>query len=293
MKLHSNSPASVLAQLKNIAKANNVLFAEILNRYAIERILKRIELSSRANQCILKGGCLFILWSDGFSYRPTMDADLEIRGQGDIGSIAGLFHEVARIVPVEPDGISIDEGSIRVDHIRADDEYGGVRALMIARIGKVRVHVQFDVGIGDAITPLAKKADFPSLLAMSSPRIKVYPKATVIAEKLETIVKRGLANSRMKDYYDLWMLSREEYMDMSEIANAVVRTFARRKTEIPRVCPYGLTQEFAHNADKQSQWNAFVRKSRLTGLTPDFYTAVATISDLYSKIIRHVKSIRE
>ena len=289
MKRHTNSPASVLAQLKNIAKANNVVFAEILNRYAIERILKRIELSSRATQCILKGGCLFILWSDGFSYRPTMDADLEIRGRGDIDSIVGLFHEVARIVPDEPDGISIDEESISVDRIRADDEYGGVRALMIAYIGTVRVHVQFDIGIGDAITPLAKKADFPALLAMSAPRIKVYPKATVIAEKLETIAKRGLANSRMKDYYDLWVLSREEHIDMSEVANAVVRTFARRKTAVPQECPYGLTNEFAQNADKSSQWNAFIRKSRLTGLAPDLFTVVATIRDFYSKIIGCVK----
>lgn len=289
MKRHTNSPASVLAQLKNIAKANNVVFAEILNRYAIERILKRIELSSRATQCILKGGCLFILWSDGFSYRPTMDADLEIRGRGDIDSIVGLFHEVARIVPDEPDGISIDKESISVDRIRADDEYGGVRALMIAYIGTVRVHVQFDIGIGDAITPLAKKADFPALLAMSAPRIKVYPKSTVIAEKLETIVKRGLANSRMKDYYDLWVLSREEHIDMSEVANAVVRTFARRKTAVPQECPYGLTNEFAQNADKSSQWNAFIRKSRLTGLTPDLFTVVTTIRDFYSKIIGCVK----
>lgn len=245
MKRHTNSPASVLAQLKNIAKANDVVFAEILNRYAIERILKRIELSSRATQCILKGGCLFILWSDGFSYRPTMDADLEIRGRGDIDSIVGLFHEVARIVPDEPDGISIDEESISVDRIRADDEYGGVRALMIAYIGTVRVHVQFDIGIGDAITPLAKKADFPPLLA--------------------------------------------EHIDMPEVANAVVRTFARRKTAVPQECPYGLTNEFAQNADKSSQWNAFIRKSRLTGLAPDLFTVVATIRDFYSKIIGCVK----
>ena len=218
-----------------------------------------------------------------------MDADLEIRGRGDIDSIVGLFHEVARIVPDEPDGISIDKESISVDRIRADDEYGGVRALMIAYIGTVRVHVQFDIGIGDAITPLAKKADFPALLAMSAPRIKVYPKATVIAEKLETIVKRGLANSRMKDYYDLWVLSREEHIDMSEVANAVVRTFARRKTAVPQECPYGLTNEFAQNADKSSQWNAFIRKSRLTGLTPDLFTVVTTIRDFYSKIIGCVK----
>ena len=284
MKRHSNSPASILAQLKNIAKANNVVFAEILNRYAIERILKRIELSSRGNQCILKGGCLFILWSDGFSYRPTMDADLEIRGRGDIVAIEELFHEVANIVPGEPDGISVDERSIRVGSIRADDEYGGVRAVMIVHIGKVRVHVQFDIGIGDAITPLARKNVFPALLEMSPPRIKVYPKATVIAEKLETIAKRGLANSRMKDYYDLWVLSREECADLSEIANAVVRTFARRKTEMPRECPYGLTQEFAQNADKTSQWAAFVRKSRLTGLAPDFSKVVSSIHDFYNKI---------
>ena len=117
----------------------------------------------------------------------------------------------------------------------------------------------------------------------------MYPKATVIAEKLETIAKRGLANSRMKDYYDLWVLSREEHIDMPEVANAVVRTFARRKTAVPQECPYGLTNEFAQNADKSSQWNAFIRKSRLTGLTPDLFTVVATIRDFYSKIIGCVK----
>lgn len=293
MKTTVNLAASVLARLKNIAKSKEVTFIEILTRYAIERTLKRIELSSRANQCILKGGCLFTIWNNGYSYRPTMDADLELRGRGDIDSVRDLFREVIAIEPNEPDALSFDTDTLDVAQIRVDDKYGGVRASVMAYIANVRIRVQFDVGIGDAITPAARIGLFPSLLDMSEPRIKIYPKATVVAEKIETIVQRGISNSRMKDYYDLWILCNDTSLDKVKTALAVKRTFSRRKTPLPTVCPTGLANEFATNRDKIVQWESFLHKSRLDNSVPDFPEIIKTIRDFYFDILTRLSTPRE
>ena len=280
-----NVAASVLARLKNIAKSANLVYLEILNRYVIERVLKRIELSEYSSKCILKGGTLFILWSDGFTYRPTMDADLEFRGEGSPETLRLMFRTIAAIDLSSDDGVRIDVDSVRAESIREDDEYGGVRVRMNAFIGKVRIPVQFDVGVGDAITPIARKADFPVLLDGSAPRLRVYPRETVFAEKLETIVKRGIANSRMKDYYDLFVLSRDESVDEGILKAAVMRTFQRRKTPIPPECPFGLSDAFAQNQAKIVQWNAFVRKSRLINLRMEFVDVVRDIRKYLTPII--------
>ncbi len=270
-----NLVASVLARLKNIAKERNVVFGEILMRYAVERVLKRIEQSDCA--CILKGGMLLLVWGDGSTYRPTMDADLELRGDGSPAAVANLFRAIAEMPGEEDDGLRLDRGSVRVQQIRADDEYGGVRVTMMSFLGNVRIPLQFDVGVGDAITPQPKKANFPVLLDGSVPRVKVYPKETVIAEKFETIVKRGLANSRMKDYYDLWMLSKDSTVDADTASRAIKRTFARRKTELPKCVPDGLQDEFAQRKDKVLQWNAFIRKNRIILNDVDFTAIVREI----------------
>ena len=261
MTERKNLVASILARLKNIAKENDVVYGEILARYAIERVLKRIELSEYASKCILKGGSLFILWTEGFNYRPTMDADLEFRGDGSPAALKTMFKSVAKIAV--DDGISIDDESIDAAAIREDDEYGGVRVTMMGYLGKVRIPVQFDVGIGDAITPAPKKLSFPALLDLSAPKLKIYPRETVIAEKYETIVKRGMANSRMKDYYDLWVLSNDPVVDKEIAKLAITRTFSRRKRKLPETCPDGLADSFAENQIKLTQWNAFLRKNRL------------------------------
>lgn len=286
MKKPTNLAASVLARLKNIAKSEGVTFSEMLTRYAIERTLKRIELSNHASQCILKGGCLFMIWNNGHSYRPTMDVDLELRGRGDVDAVRELFREIIAIVPDEPDALSFNLDSLDVGLIRVDDEYGGVRATTTASIANVQIHIQFDIGVGDAITPASRKATFPSLLGMSPPRIRIYPKATAIAEKLETIVKRGLANSRMKDYYDLWVLCRDPSLDVVEVAQAIKRTFLRRKTPLSTTCPNGLSDEFATNRDKNVQWNAFLRKSRLTNDVPSLSEIVKKIREFYLDIMK-------
>ena len=282
---HRNLVASVLARLKNLSKARNVVFGEILLRYAVERILRRIGESAYASQCILKGGALLFVWGDGSSYRPTMDADLELRGDGSPDALADMFLKIAEMPGEEEDGIRIDKKEIKAAPIREDDEYGGVRVTMTAFLGKVRIPVQFDVGIGDAITPPPKKTEFPVLLDGSKPRIKVYPKETVIAEKFETIVKRGLANSRMKDYYDLWMLSRDETVDANMASRAIGRTFRRRKTGLPNHVPDGLLDEFAQNEFKIVQWNAFVRKNRILLANNDFLSIVRDVRKFLMELV--------
>lgn len=258
-----NIAASVLARLKNLAKEKCLVYNEVLVRYAIERVLKRLELSQYAAKCVLKGGSMFILWNGGFSFRPTMDADLEFRGDGTPENLVAVFRDVCRMPGADVDGVVIDEESIAAASIREDDQYGGVRVTMMVRIGAVRVPVQFDVGIGDVITPSPKSCAFPVMLGHPAPRLKVYPRETMIAEKFQTIVQRGIANSRMKDYYDLWCLSKDRDVVPDVAKLAIERTFRRRKTKLPITTPEGLSNAFAMDDAKVVQWRAFVRKNRL------------------------------
>lgn len=281
-----NIASSVLARLKNIAKKNSMVYNEVLIRYGIERTLKRLERSSYVDSCVLKGGTMFLVWNGGLAFRPTMDADIEFRGEGSVENLQRVFTEVASMSGEEEDGLVIDDKTIKVEHIRDNDEYGGVRVNMIARIGVVRIPVQFDVGIGDAITPAPKKDYFPTLLDLDPPRLKVYPRETMIAEKFQTIVKRGLANSRMKDYYDLWKLSEDVVVDVEQLKSAITRTFERRETELPQTPPLGLSEEFANDSQKIVQWAAFLRKNRLDAGEYNFKDIVSLIrSFLYDRVL--------
>ena len=272
-----NVAASVLARLKNLAKAKGLVYNEVLVRYVIERVLRRLELSSYASKCVLKGGSMFIVWNGGFSFRPTMDADLEFRGDGSPENLECVFREVCDMPGCEEDGVVLDGETVSAIPIREDDQYGGVRVTVTAKIGSVRVPVQFDVGIGDVITPQAKACDFPVMLDHSAPRLKVYPRETVVAEKFQTIVRRGFANSRMKDYYDLWRLSADEKVDREIAKLAVARTFRRRKTELPVAVPDGLSDDFARDAAKVIQWHSFMRKNRLNVGMTSFSDIVSTV----------------
>ena len=259
-----NVVVSILARLKNIAKENGLVYSDILRRYATERILRRIEQSPYSSQCILKGGTLFVLWRTGFDYRPTMDVDFEFRGESSIDGLVRMFREIAALPGRETDGLQIDPKTILAKDIREDDPYGGIRVTMLAHLGNVRLPMQFDVGIGDAVTPRARREAFPVLLGMDIPKILVYPRETVVAEKFETIVKRGMANSRMKDYYDLLVLRDDEGLDRDMAVKALMRAFARRSTKVPIEVPEGLSDGFAEDFSKQIQWASFLRKNRLS-----------------------------
>jgi len=245
----------------------------VLDRFAIERLLYRLSISQYRDQFLLKGAMLFALWFDQ-PHRPTRDADFLGFGDPDPERLAGIVRELCAI-PFD-DGLQFDVTSIAVDTIREEASYGGLRLRLQALLGGARCHVQWDVGFGDAVTPAPQEADYPVLLGeFPAVRLRVYPRETVFAEKLEAIASLGIANSRMKDYFDLLALVREGTMEGETLAAAIRATFARRDTALPDDVPFGLSDEFSTDAQKLEQWQAFLRRNRLTA--PDLRVVVAEV----------------
>ncbi len=253
--------ASVRARLLRLARERGDDFQLLLTRYANERLLFRLSTSRHAAGFVLKGAALFTIWT-GEPHRATRDIDL--LGFGDPGErrILDIFTDVLAPENIfDDDGVRFDIDSLAVGPIREEQAYGGVRVEMVAHITNAEVHIQVDVGFGDAITPDAVLVDFPPLLDFPAPRLRAYPRETVVAEKLEAIVQLGMANSRMKDYFDLAVLARSFEFDNEILSRAIYATFERRKTPLPKDLPIGLTDAFTQDAMKQSQWAGFIRKS--------------------------------
>jgi predicted nucleotidyltransferase component of viral defense system len=229
-----------------------------LTRYALERVMYRLSRSTHRDQFILKGAMLFSLWG-GEPHRPTRDLDLLGRGTIDIPRLEQVFREVIG-VEVEDDGLEFLPETVRGERIREDEEYEGVRVHLEARLAAARIKVQIDVGFGDVVTPVAEEIDYPVLLDFPAPRLRAYPRETVVAEKFEAMVKLGIANSRMKDFYDLWVMSRDFSFEGETLSRAIEATFRRRGTELPTALPLALTQEFSDDSAKKAQWAAFTRR---------------------------------
>ena len=257
-----NVPASVFQRLHNLARERGEDVNALLALYAVERLLDRVSRSSHAERFVLKGAMLFRVWT-GALHRPTRDVDLLGYGDPDPDWLAEVFSVMLRETIDGSDGVVYDYGAVRAEEIRDAQEYGGVRVRIPATLGTARTVVQVDVGFGDAITPGAEAREFPTLLGHAAPRILIYPPETAVAEKLEAICSIGLANSRMKDYYDLLVMSRRFGFDGATLARAVASTFERRATPIPLTDPVGLTDVFAENEEKQKQWAAFRDRTRL------------------------------
>ncbi len=259
--------ASIHARLLNLAKARDEDFNLILTRYAIERFLYRLSLVPAREVYWLKGALLFDLWFD-VPHRPTRDADFLGFGSADIGMLASTICEICNVVV--DDGMEFDPASITIEEIREEANYGGLRVRLVSRLGNARCTVQLDVGYGDAVTPGPEEEVYPTLLDdQPPPRLRVYPRATVAAEKLEAIVSLGMTNSRMKDYFDLRALALEGVLDARLLGDAIAATFQRRGTAVPVDVPLGLSDEFARDAAKRAQWKAFLGKNRLDAPTLD------------------------
>ena len=256
-----NVAASVRARLLNVAKAQGVDFNQVLVRFALERILYRMTQSPHADRFLLKGALLFTLWYD-MPHRATRDADLLGFGASDLDSVAQVFRDIAA-VSVD-DGIVFDPASVTVEEIRKEAGYGGVRVMIAGDLARARCKTQIDVGFGDAVTPAPVDSVYPVLLDdLPAPRLRVYPKYTVIAEKLHAIALLGMTNSRLKDYFDLSVLLDRETLDTDLLAQAIKATFERRGMPAPESLPVGLTDEFADDASRQALWLAFLRKNDL------------------------------
>ena len=268
-----NIGASVRARLLARARAEHSDFQILLTRYALERLLYRLSVSDHRDRFILKGAMLFVTWvADPF--RPTRDLDLLGHGDSEPAAIAETFRAICSVA-VADDGVVFDAAGLQATAIRADQDYGGVRVRTTATIDGARLPIQVDVGFGDVVTPAPVDIDYPTMLAGPAPRLRAYPVETVVAEKLEALVMLGMANSRLKDFYDLWFIAQTFELRRSGLASAVQRTFERRGTALSIAVPAGLTDEFA--TAKADQWKAFLARDRMAA-APDILAIV--IADL-------------
>jgi predicted nucleotidyltransferase component of viral defense system len=249
-----NLGASVGARLRNVAKQRNQDFQLVLTRFALERFLYRLSRTRHRDRFVLKGAMLVATWLDD-PHRPTRDVDFLGFGDPSPEAILSAFREICAVA-VE-DGIAFDAAALRVERVREELEYGGLRIRTMGTVGGALAHVVIDVGFGDAIEPGIEETELPVLLDLPAPRLKAYARETVIAEKFQAMVMLGRANSRMKDYYDIWVLSRTHEFADDRLARAIAATFARRQTEIPVEPPQALSVAFAADPIKLRQWDAF------------------------------------
>jgi predicted nucleotidyltransferase component of viral defense system len=257
----TNLSASVHQRLLNLSQAKGDNFNFLLIRYAIERLLYRLSHSAHADAFVLKGALLFLVW-DVPIHRPTRDIDL----LGFEGHTAGQLEQIFRdicLVDVVADGLIFDPATIQVRPIREEQVNGGQRVTLTAYLGRARIPLQIDIGFGDAVVPVAVTTGYPTLLDFPSPQIQVYPRESVVAEKLHAMVALDMSNSQMKDFFDIWILARLFIFDGTLLVQAFRSTFAERQTPLPQETPTAFLPEFYADPGKTAQWQAFVRRSRI------------------------------
>ncbi|MBI2920763.1 MAG: nucleotidyl transferase AbiEii/AbiGii toxin family protein [Planctomycetes bacterium] len=253
-----NIPASIKGRLLNIAREKGEEFEFFLVRFACERFLYRLGASQLRNRFILKGAALLALWMKD-PYRATRDLDFLATGPSDEAAIRDVVRAICS-VPCPEDGMTFDLENLEISEIRAEQEYPGQRAVLIAHLGKSRIRLQVDFGFGDAVTLGPQPTEYPTLLpGLASPRLRTYPREFAIAEKFEAMVKLGRRNSRMKDFHDIWALSSQFAFDGAALQAAVSRCFERRGTAWTAEVPDVLTATFYSDAALQSRWAAYKR----------------------------------
>lgn len=260
-----NSPASVRARLLDLSRKRGESFQLVLAQYANERLLYRLGSSAHKDRFVLKGAMLFVAWQ-GQLHRPTRDLDLLGYGSSEPDDLVSAFRQICEIDA--DDGITFHANTIEATKIKEDAGYEGVRLTFTAELAGARIPVQIDVGFGDAVVPGPSLLTYPVMLPIDPPMVRAYPRETVIAEKLEAMVKLDIRNSRMKDFYDVWFLSRTRSFDGQTLKQAIFATFERRNTPLPQGVPFALTDEFLTDPLKQSQWQGFLSRLRLDKGTP-------------------------
>lgn len=264
-------PASVRQRLLDNARSTGRPFQEVLQYFAMERFLYRLSQSPHANTFVLKGALLFTAWG-GPASRPTKDIDLLARMDNAVDAVTAVIKEVCSL-EVQPDGLAFDLESVSGEAIKEDADYSGVRVTFLVTIQNARISMQIDIGFGDVVTPSVNATTYPVLLDFPAPELLSYPRETVVAEKFEAMTKLGTFNSRMKDFYDIWILSRQFSFDGASLADAISQTFANRQTVVTAK-PVALTPAFGRDDAKQTQWQGFVRKSKLGGAPADLSSVI-------------------
>lgn len=266
-----NIPASIQARLQNKAKEIGQSFNEVLQYYGMERFLYRLSKTSHVNDLILKGGLMF--YGLGIPMRrTTRDIDFLGISENAQRDILSVFREALSVLFPE-DGILFDEKTLRVSETQADTDQGGIRATFVGHLGKMRIPIQVDVGFSDELASETLSMDYPVILAgMEKPHLKGYPPESIISEKFYAMVRFAEANSRWKDYYDIYLLTETFEFESRELANAIRSTFGNHLAELKDEVPYGLRESFV--VSKQDEWDLFLQKAKLSNDSIKDLTAV-------------------
>ncbi len=278
MKEVKNAGHSVYSKLLDISKSRKEDFSYILNRYAAERFLYRLSISEYSEKFLLKGASLFLVWSQN-SFRVTRDTDLLGVGNFTLEKLTDVFKEICLIKTVKNDGIEFLSETVSGIPIRAEMEYGGFRINLDCRLYSAKMSLQIDIGFGDIVVPSPEKVNYPIMLDFDVPVLKAYTRYSVVAEKFEAIVRLGMANSRIKDFYDLWVLKNSFEFSPEILEKAIAETFKRRKSNVPDDIPVAFTPKFYNDPQKITQWKAFVRKTKAEIGTLSFEQIIIEISD--------------
>lgn len=277
----TNTAASIHQRLLDRARVENRPFHELLQHYAMERFLYRLSESKYADRFILKGALLLRVWDAPF-VRPTMDIDVLGRTSNSPEALVDIVREICRQA-VDVDGLEFDSDSVTGESITEEADYAGVRLRLRGKLGTARVTMQIDVGFGDVVTPEPSMVEYPTLLGHQPPKLLAYPRETVIAEKFQIMLHRGMFNSRLRDYYDIWLLSRSFPFDGVRLTKAIKKTCMHRDTPIVER-PVGLSTEFGAEVARRTQWRAFQRKSRLEDAPEDLTILVEGVAKFLGPI---------
>ena len=280
MKGPKNIPASVRQRLLNRSKTDTRPFGELLQYYAMERFLFRLSQSEHVDRFVLKGALLLRAWQLP-EFRGTMDIDLLGRTRNEEINIINQIRDII-LVEVEPDGIIFDPDSIRVERIVEDADYEGLRVRFLGIIDSAKINMQIDIGFGDVIHPSPERLDLPIMLDYPTPRLLCYSRESAIAEKFEAMVKLGVINSRMKDFYDIWLLCRQFDFEGIKLAEAIRLTFQTRRTLIPQKV-YAFEQIFIDQ--KQVQWVAFRKRLQQDYVPESFKEVVSVVESFITPVI--------
>jgi len=285
MKSPQNVSASVRQRLLNRSKADNRSFNELLQYYAMERFLYRLSLSDHAQHYILKGALMLRAWNSP-EFRPTMDIDMLGRTGNEEENITEQIRDILA-VEIKPDGLSFDSDSIQTERITEDADYEGIRVRFRGALGTARISMQIDIGFGDIVYPGPEKAELPCMLDSPAPSLLCYSRESAIAEKFEAMIKLGQLNSRMKDFYDIWLLSRQFEFELSSLAEAVRLTFKQRGTELNEPID-AFSVDFI--SSRQPMWGAF-RKRLKQDHVPESFQEMATEVELFLEPV--IKGVSE
>lgn len=282
--VQKNHAASIRARLLVHARENEGNFQRVLTRYGIERLLFRLSQSEAKAKYVLKGAMLFATWPEN-AFRPTGDLDLLSKCNPDPAEIQNTFRQICAI-DLPEDGVVFDPSSVTVEAVRDAEKYQGATLRLTGTLGTAVITVLVDIGFGDWVYPPPERQEYPSLLSnLPTPRILMYPPETVVAEKFEALIRFGEANSRIKDFYDLWVTSRTFPFEMPILVEAVSGTLRRRETAPPIEIPVGLTEVFAQIAADRGYWPGFLRRTPPATKPPTFPQVLQELRQFFGPII--------